>query len=144
MFVAHLYMLGILLGTMAVWSLNRYRYGYLAAAVLGMITAGIYQAFLLWMGSLMVVYVMFQCLKDHQNKQMIFQSIVKCAVAFFGALAGYLLVNKLLIALGVAQQPNYQGIDQMGSISLGSFPEKSYKPTKRLSVGFCRSSQLCQ
>ncbi|MDO5400136.1 MAG: glucosyltransferase domain-containing protein [Eubacteriales bacterium] len=121
-FTAIYYGLAVLLAVTAVWVLGKTKFGLPISALCTAVSLGIYQALVPVTISIMVLLLIQQALRGDSD----FLAIVKrglyfCAALVLGLLL-YFLLLKLCLALYHTELTDYQGINEMGSISLAALP----------------------
>ena len=106
------YMLAVLIATVGVYLAYKYKYGFLAAAVLVCFTTGIYQAYFAYVMVLFIAVVFADILfKDDFRRILI--SCVRYAVSVVGGYALYIVSLKLMMAGQGAELSGYQGSDKV-------------------------------
>lgn len=117
-FAAGYYGFAILLAVMAVWFLNKYKLtGGIIAIICIAVSLGIYQAFLPLTISLMVITLIYKILKDDYNFLKTFKAGIYYCIVLIGGLVLYYFILKMSLRFYNAQLTDYQGINQMGSMS---------------------------
>ena len=128
MYQAHVFALGIMLATVVPWLL---KYGYkwyrfLFAAFAAMMATGIYQVFLMYSIGLLILLVIFETEKAVRNGENCAGRLWGFAILAAGAaimgLALYLAGMKFIQYVGNVQLNEYQGINEMGSLTLSLIP----------------------
>lgn len=116
------YGIAILLTVLAAWILERSRLGFLWSAVCTAMAMGIYQAYAPITITLFVLLLIQQALQGKSEAS----QIVKRGLYFCGALTAgvilYFLVLKGTLAVYGTALSDYQGVDNMGKLSLGQLP----------------------
>jgi hypothetical protein len=118
MFYADLYMIALFLGLLAIWLTGRYRWGWALGILPLACCLGSYQAFI----GVPVVVCLLSLIQiimvNRQNGPEIFKLLVRyLAVGVLGVLAYFLILRGLLNYLNI-ELVDYQGIDNMGTLSL--------------------------
>lgn len=121
-FTATYYGLAVLLAVLAVWILDTSKWGLLISALCTAVSLGIYQALVPVTISIMVLLLIQQTLRGDSG----FFAIVKrglyyCAALILG-LALYFVLLKVCLRLYHTELIDYQGINEMGRISLTALP----------------------
>lgn len=121
-FVVDYYGFAIFIAALSVWVLDRYRFGLFFSSLLIACSMGIYQAYLPFIVSMFVLLA----LKYIMDTDMSFAKIIRkglyyCLCIFIGVLFYFLFLK---ICIWYFQEPlsSYQGIDEMGNLSLASMP----------------------
>ncbi len=128
------YGIAIFLSVAAVWVLEGRRFGLLISAICTACGLGIYQAYVPITITMMVLLLIQQTLQGKSS----FWKIVRRGLYFCGALllglALYFGLLKLCLTMYNTQLSDYQGVNNMGAISLGVLPGL----LRRTFVDFCK------
>ena len=125
------YGLAIFLSVVTVYFADRGKMGWIILS--GLCTAvslGIYQAYLPVTISLMILLLLVCILRDTPPLRFILKKALHYAFSLVTGLIFYYLFLKISLKRNQTELAGYQGIDQMGSFSLSSFPGlliRSYK-----------------
>lgn len=121
-YTAPYYAFAILLAVISVYITLRYKYGFLPGAILGACAIGIYQAYFPIIIGLFVTVLIVKALESTEN----LKTIVKQGVFYLGTLllmlGIYFIVLKILLYGFGLELNTYQGINEMGKISLKELP----------------------
>ena len=122
-FTAVYYGIAILLSVLAAWLLEKNcRFFPLSALCIGC-ALGIYQAYTPITIGIFVLILLRQCLENHTSLKQLFIKGLHCCVALALGLAVYLIGTKLSLRMAGTTLTDYQGINEMGSLSLSMLPE---------------------
>lgn len=121
-YTAPYYGLAILLSVLAVWVLGRVRFSFLLSAMMTALALGIYQAYTPLTIGIFLVLLIRQALEEKAEwLVLIRRGLLYCGSLVLG-LALYFGILKALLAITGNTMNNYQGLDQMGQLSLASIP----------------------
>lgn len=117
-----LYTLSLLFAAMAVWITNKWKYGCFGGAVCLMLSLALYQAWLAFAVTLVIVYILIRMKEEDIAKENIIAMIIKNAG--MGALGTvlYLLSVKIYNVIFHVTLSSYKGLDAMGNIQLSELP----------------------
>lgn len=122
-FTAVYYGLGLFLAVLAAWVCYRGRWGIVLAAVCVACSMGIYQAYVPVTISLIVLLLLKQALVGEESAlEILFRGLYGCGALLLGVVL-YFCALKGCLLLYHTQLNDYQGINQMGQISLSQIPE---------------------
>lgn len=122
-FTAVYYGLGLFLAVLAAWVCYRGRWGIVLAAVCVACSMGIYQAYVPVTISLIVLLLLKQALTGEESAlEILFRGLYGCGALLLGVVL-YFCALKGCLVLYHTQLNDYQGINQMGQISLSQIPE---------------------
>lgn len=117
------YGLAVLLAVLAAWICYRGRWGIVLAAVCVACSMGIYQAYVPLTISLMVLLLLKQTLNQEKTvPELIFRGLYGCEALLLGVVL-YFCALKACLLLYHTQLTSYQGVDQMGQLSLSQLPK---------------------
>lgn len=122
------YGVGIVCAVLAAWVVCRCRnpvLGLILSALLTAFSLGIYQAYVPLTIGIFVLLLIRQALADEPGtnvKTLFFRGLYYCATLLLG-LALYFVFLKLSLALYGTALTDYQGVNEMGKISLSSLPQ---------------------
>ncbi len=126
-FTSVYYGLSFLLAVLAVWVLERWRWGLPVSALLIACSLGIYQGYVPVTISLFVVRLLQQALQGKTAfKSLVARGFYDCFALVLGLGLYYLLLNGSLALYGVSLS-DYNGMNQMGKLSLGELPGLVYQ-----------------
>lgn len=121
-FTAVYYGISILLAVLAVWVLPRRRAGFLFSSVCISLSMGIYQAYVPITISLFVLQLLRKTLEGEEKPSAIVKQGLRACVALLLGVGLYALILKLALHFTGRELLDYQGIDQMGRLSLQEIP----------------------
>lgn len=117
------YGIALLLSVLAAWVLQGRRFGLLLSALCTALSLGIYQAYVPVTVTLLVLVLLRQALEARTDaKKLLVRGLYFCAALIVGVLLYFLFLKASLAAYHTALS-DYQGVDNMGRISLGSLPK---------------------
>ena len=121
-YTAAYYGIAILLAVLASWILERTKYGVLLSALFTALSLGIYQAYVPLTIGIFVLMLLRRTLQDDASVQdVIKQGIRQCAALILG-LALYFLFLKVTLLVYKTSLSDYQGVGDMGRLSLRDVP----------------------
>ncbi len=116
------YGIAICLAVLAVWVLQKQKYGLLISAICIACSLGIYQGYVPITISLMVLVLLKQTLNREVNvRTLVLRGLYFCSSLIFGVLL-YFFILKGLTAVYHIALTDYQGINSMGKMPLHSIP----------------------
>ncbi|MCD7862056.1 MAG: glucosyltransferase domain-containing protein [Lachnospiraceae bacterium] len=122
MFTVPFYALAILFMAIAYHVLINYRYGFLFSILLICCSLGIYQAYWGLLASFLLLYLITLCMNDDTDvRSLVIISLKSLCSLLFGVLL-YLGVNQIMLKIQNVELASYQGMSQMGQISLSQIP----------------------
>lgn len=135
------YGVSLLLAVLAVWLLERYRYGLFPAAVCMALSMGIYQAYIPLTIAILVLLIIRRILRETCSfRAAIWQGIYYCA-ALLAGLALYYLALKFFLLFYGTELSDYNGVNAMGKLSLSALPgllkEALYAPVMLPLKDYC-------
>lgn len=122
LFTADGYMLAMLLAALAVWfsRIEEKRVSRLVlSAVCVCVSCGIYQAYVSFALLLAVCWFIDVLLQDRYDAKACFRWVVRQAVIYITALASYYIIWKVCLRVTGTAVNDYQGISEVGKISIG-------------------------
>ena len=123
----------ILLSALAVWLTRKYKYGFIPAAFCIAFSMGIYQAYVPLTISMFVLLLIKQLLQeDVKAARIIWRGLCDCGTIILGLLLYFLFLKFFLVVLHITLD-TYQGISDMGKISLAQMPSLIWTAFR----GFC-------
>lgn len=123
-YTAPYYGLGALLAVMAAWVLYRSKFGLLYSAVLTGCSLGIYQSYTPITIAIFLLMLLQDTVSGEINwKTVIARGLYDCAALVLGLVTYYLFLKIFLHYYFWVELSDYQGINQMGLISLAMLPE---------------------
>lgn len=126
-YTAVYYGIGILLSVLAAWVLHRYKFGVPLSALCVAFSLGIYQAYVPITIGIAVLLLIRQALEeDVRLRELVRRGLRDCAAFLLGFLL-YLVFLKITLELYGTELSNYQGVDQMGNLSLMEIPKLAWK-----------------
>lgn len=121
------YGLAILLSVSAVWLFERYSWGWLLSAICIACSLGIYQAYIPITIGMFILMLLQESLTDGASfRRLLGRSMFCCGVLLLGLLLYYALL-KLTLGLYGTQLSDYQGVNEMGKLSLSTIPRLIYE-----------------
>lgn len=121
-FTAIYYGLAVLLAVLAVWVLEKSKWGLPLSALCTALSLGIYQALVPVTISMMVLLLIQQALQgESQLWAIVKRGLYDCLALVLGLLL-YFILLKICLALWHTELIDYQGINEMGKITLSSLP----------------------
>lgn len=126
LYTADGYMIGLILAFLAVWFASKYKCGFIPGGICLAFSMGIYQAYLA--STILICIFLILRMLNENNK---LKDILKRGLEFvaMGAIGGivYYVVLKLCLALQHKELDTYQGINQMGKLSISDIPGRIIK-----------------
>lgn len=117
------YGIAILLSVLAAWFLQQKRSGLLLSALCTACSLGIYQAYVPITIGIFVLLLLQQSLDPSVSfRKLICRGLYDCAALLLGLLFYYILLKAALVFYGT-ELSNYQGVNEMGKLSLTDLPE---------------------
>lgn len=114
--------IAILLAVLAVWVLQRNKFGLLLSAIFTGLSLGIYQAYVPITIGIFVILLIQQALKGNSNvRELALRGLYYCVSLVLGLLV-YFVCLKILLALRNESLSYYQGVNNMGKIPLSDIP----------------------
>ncbi len=114
LFTASAYCFGILLAVLAVWLVNRYKFGFLIAVPLLACSVGTYQAYIAVAASLSLICVVLFALEGEHSAGEILLTGLRHLVFLILSLAVYYAVLRIFLRVKDLTLLNYKGIDSFG------------------------------
>lgn len=116
------YGIAVVLAVLAVWVLQKKKYGLPVSVVCIACSLGIYQAYIPITITLMVLVLLKQTLSGETDyRRLILRGFYYCGSLILGVLLYFLILNGL-IAIFRTELTDYQGINSMGRLSVGELP----------------------
>ena len=103
-------MLGLLLGVIGAFLLDRYRFGFFPAAALFALSIGVYQANICFAGALMATRGLVVLLSGERDNRGVLVLLCKCVFAFGAGAALYALINRLALSAQGLALSSYMGL----------------------------------
>ena len=122
-YTAVYYALGLLMAVAAAWYLDKKPLGFVVSALMIACSLGIYQAYVPMTISIYVLQLMGQSMQSDAKLKDLIRHGFRCCGNLITGLGFYWLFLQLCLKLYGTQLSDYQGINQMGSISLGQLPQ---------------------
>ncbi len=121
-YTAVYYGVGILCSVLAAWILEKGKTGFLMSALFTALSLGIYQAYVPIMIGIFVMLLIRKALEGKSGiKNLIYKGFYYCTVLVAGVLTYFLLLKIFLIVYNT-NLSNYQGVGNMGKLSLPELP----------------------
>jgi hypothetical protein len=111
-----------LLACLAVYLAERYKYGFIFAVVPLTLSLGCYQAYFGVAAGLLVMVLIFDTLDGQAQLRPILLKGLKFVGTLAASLLAYMGIARLVIFVKGGELDTYQGIDQMGNLSLSDVP----------------------
>lgn len=116
------YGIAVVLAVLAVWVLQKKKYGLPVSVVCIACSLGIYQAYIPITITLMVLVLLKQTLSGETDyRKMVLRGFYYCGSLILGVLLYFLILNGL-IAIFHIELTDYQGINSMGRLSVAELP----------------------
>ncbi len=125
LYTADGYMLAFLLAVLAAYFTKKYKFGFIAGAVCLALSIGSYQAYLAVTVLLCLLSLVIMCLKNVSIKETWSKAWRYLAMGVGGG-ALYYVALKICLAVQGKELDTYQGIDEMGRLSLQTLPGMIY------------------
>lgn len=133
-FTAIYYGIAFLMAVLAVWILDRKKYGWALSALLIGCSLGIYQAYAaVTIGVMVLLLIRLALDGDSTPRELVKRGLLDCLALVLG-LAVYFVCLK--VCLGIYGEPlsDYNSVDQLGGFALGDLPQLVWKAFKT----FCK------
>ena len=127
MYVTHVYGIGLCIGCIGAWLIQRFRYGFIPGIVLLILCLGTYQSFICLMAGVLVLALVFQLFRGKELSQVLKQGIVSLA-SLLVSMGLYVFISKYVIG-GMS---DYKGVSNMGQLELGKIPLQIARAYKRI------------
>lgn len=124
MFTADGYMLGIFFAILAVVLTKKFKYGFIAGALLVCVSVGIYQANLSVILTFVTLWIIHEILFLDVSTKTIGMNIVRSGLTVGIGMALYLVVYKVYTGLLSVPITSYQGMDKVGTLTLHDIPHR--------------------
>lgn len=126
LYTADGYMLAFLLAVLAAYFTKKYKFGFIAGAVCLALSIGSYQAYLAVTVLLCLLSLILMCLKNTSIKETWSKAWRYLAMGAGGGVLYYAAL-KICLAVQGKELDTYQGIDEMGKLSLQTLPGMIYE-----------------
>lgn len=120
MFMAHTSGMGILMVCLAVYLLRRYRYGAIPCGVLLLCVLGIYQSYISFAITLMLMGMMNDLIQNDKDFKEVFKEGILCVVVLGVSVAFYMWLSHVIYPN--LDNETYGGVGNMGQIALTQVP----------------------
>ncbi|MEG1847639.1 MAG: glucosyltransferase domain-containing protein [Lachnospiraceae bacterium] len=127
MFTVHLYAFAIMMCCIGTYLYRKYRFGFIPAVVLFVLSCGMYQSYICFVAGILVFCLLLDLLNGMTFKK-VFLNGIKTAITLFVSLLGYMIVSKL----AVPTLANYRSINTMGQVDLQRLPRLIMRSYKRI------------
>ncbi|MCD8326598.1 MAG: glucosyltransferase domain-containing protein [Lachnospiraceae bacterium] len=122
MFTVPFYALAVLFMAIAYHALIHYKYGSILSILMICCSLGIYQAYWGLLAGFLLLYLITLCMdNDTDVRSLVIISLKSLCSLLFGVLL-YLGVNQIMLKIQNVELSGYQGMSQMGQISLSQIP----------------------
>ena len=120
------YMIAVILAILAPLLTKKYKWGFLPGGVLLAFSLGIYQAYLAMTVLLCLFAIMEMVINRETLKKTWIAGVKYLAMGGIGGVLYYVILQ-ICLAVSGKELDTYQGLNEMGSISLSAIPERIYK-----------------
>ena len=124
LYTADAYMIAVLLSVLAFYVTDRYRFGFAGGMALLACSLGIYQAYLPLCIGLMTIRALTLLLRGESAAKELVWKALRYVATVAGGLLLYWIITKLALRLTGQTMTAYQGLDQMGRLSVGELGER--------------------
>ena len=124
MFTADGYMLGIFLAILSVVLTKKFKYGFIAGALLVCLSVGIYQANLSVALTFITLWIIHKILFLDASMKSIGISLLRSGLMVGIGMGLYLVVYKVFTRLFDVPITSYQGLDKVGTLSIHDIPHR--------------------
>lgn len=129
MFTVDMYMAGLVMVCLGVWLCRNYKFGFLGAIPLFVLSLGTYQAYICFAISLLIIGIFLSAIHEAPFKKLA-SEIGKAVLALAGSVLIYMIVTRIVNPeIG---NSDYAGIGSMGQISLAELPRMTARCYKRV------------
>lgn len=118
MFTAPYYFLALCLSILSIYVVDK-KYGVFWSVAFLALSLGIYQSFFCVAIIMSILMVMLQAKKECTEKELVIYTI-RYLISLVGAIVIYFIMHKLSVMVTGIQMLNYQGVENMGELSLQS------------------------
>ncbi len=129
MFTAHIYALGVLLFCLSCYLIKKFKYGFIPAGICIILALAIYQPFVSFAISLMILMLILEAIRGQG-----FKSLVKKGFIYAGTLAAstvlYIVISRVFF-LNVENE-KYGGVNEMGQMAIADIPKNFGRVYKRV------------
>lgn len=119
-----LYALSLMLATLSVWMVIRWKFGWVGGAICLMLSLALYQAWLAFAVTLVIVHVVIMSKDENINKEDIFVFIFRSILMGIAGAILYLVSTNVFNFIFHVKLYSYKGLNSMGNIQLSELPEK--------------------
>lgn len=119
-----LYTFSLLFSAMAVWVTNKWKHGWLGGAACLMLSLGLYQAWLAFAVTLVIVHVLIRMKEEDVTKENLTVMVLSNAAMGIAGILLYLFSVKIYNAIFHITLSAYKGLDSMGNIRISELPER--------------------
>ena len=121
-YTAGYYGLAIFLSVLAVWVIDKNKFGFIISGVFTALALGIYQAYLpLTVAMLVLVMIKRVLTEDESFLKHLLRGIRYCASVVIGLVLYFVIMRLSLAVMGI-ELTGYQGIGTMGKLSISQIP----------------------
>jgi len=131
MFTVNSYAMGILLSCLGAFLIRKYKYGYIPAIFVFLLSLGIYQSYICLAAGILVLGLLIDLIDKEDTRTVIFKGIISMMSLGVGMVA-YVIVSK--IATPVLDDS--QGINEMGHVEILRIPRLIMRCYKRITEYF--------
>ncbi len=129
MFTAHIYAIGILLFCLSSFLIQKYKYGFVPAGIGIIMALAIYQPFVSFAISLMILMLVMEALKGQDFKLLVKRGGVYASTLAFSTFL-YIIISRVFF-LNVEKE-KYGGVDEMGQMAIVDIPKNFGRVYKRV------------
>lgn len=119
-----LYALSLMFAAMSVWMCNKWKYGWMGGALCLMCSLALYQAWIAFAVTLVIVHVIMLSKADNIEDAEVLRFIFRNILMGIAGGILYLLGTKVFNTIFNVNLYSYKGLDSMGNIRLSELPEK--------------------
>lgn len=132
MFTVTCYAIGFLFVCTGSMLYRRYRYGFLPAMLLYLLSLAVYQSYISLAVSILIMGFVLDIIRDHKQSVYVIRDGIKAVVSFIVTLLSYLLISKM----SNHNITTDRGLDTMGQINILKLPRLIMRSYKRISEYF--------
>lgn len=122
-YTAPVYSLSILMVVMSVWIADKKYYGSFVAVVLQVLSLAIYQAYLPLAAGLFLLKLIDDAFKKDSSPKTVILTAIKYFAILLISVCAYIITTKLIMNSLNRELNSYQGINEMGKISVSAIPQ---------------------
>lgn len=130
LFMVEVYSVSMLFAALAVFVTERYRFGWIAGAVLLAVSIGEYQSYLALAMTLCLISVLMELLLNRLKKTELFHLFLRYLLMGVAGIACYFAALHTLLHFSGQELLSYKGINTMGKIPLSQLPALVFRTYK--------------